>query len=112
MREEATGMRTGLLSNAAADRAAYEGYLAQLGTDDSAFRRQFREAFFRALHEQLTARQYEVLWLSEVEGLSGKEISYKLGISQSAVSRHLTRGKKRLRVLLAYNLELRSQSFG
>ena len=78
---------------------------------DSAFRASFRDAFFRALREELTGRQYEVLWLKEVEGLSGKEIAYKLGISQSAVSRHLTRGKKRLRVLLAYNLELRSQRF-
>ena len=96
----------------AADGAGCEGVGGQRGPGDGAFRRQCREACFRALHEQLTARQYEVLWLSEVEGLSGKEISYKLGISQSAVSRHLTRGKKRLRVLLAYNLELRSQSFG
>ncbi len=85
--------------------------IGALAGDDSAFRRQFREAFFRALHEQLTGRQYEVLWLSEVEGLSGKEISYKLGISQSAVFAHLTRGKTRLRRLLAYNLELRNQSF-
>lgn len=112
MTGEGTDMRTERLSEAAADRVAYDGYLTQLGTDDSAFRRQFREAFFRALHEQLTARQYQVLWLSEVEGLSGKEISYKLGISQSAVSRHLTRGKNRLRTLLAYNLELRSRPFG
>ena len=94
-----------------ADRAAYEGYLAALAADDSAFRASFRDAFFHALKEQLTDRQYEVLWLREVEGLSGKQIAYKLGISQSAVSRHLTRGKARLRVLLAYNLELRSQTF-
>ena len=94
-----------------ADHAAYEAYLASLGSDDSAFRASFRDAFFRALREELTGRQYEVLWLKEVEGLSGKEIAYKLGISQSAVSRHLTRGKKRLRVLLAYNLELRNRSF-
>ena len=94
-----------------ADRAAYEGYLAALASDDSAFRASFRDAFFHALKEQLTDRQYEVLWLREVEGLSGKQIAYKLGISQSAVSRHLTRGKARLRVLLAYNLELRSQAF-
>ena len=94
-----------------ADHAAYEAYLASLGSDDSAFRASFRDAFFRALREELTGRQYEVLWLKEVEGLSGKEIAYKLGISQSAVSRHLTRGKARLRVLLAYNLELRSQTF-
>ena len=50
-----------------------------------------------ALYEEykriLTDRQYEVLRLHEIEGLSGKEIAYKLGISQSAVSRHLTRGK-------------------
>ncbi|HIV96963.1 MAG TPA: sigma-70 family RNA polymerase sigma factor [Candidatus Agathobaculum stercoravium] len=94
-----------------ADRAAYEGYLAALASDDSAFRASFRDAFFHALKEELTDRQYEVLWLREVEGLSGKQIAYKLGISQSAVSRHLTRGKARLRVLLAYNLELRSQTF-
>ena len=49
--------------------------------------------------------------MREVEGLSGKEIAYKLGISQSAVSRHLTRGKRHLRRLLAYNLELRNQIF-
>ena len=94
-----------------ADRAAYEGYLAALASDNSAFRASFRDAFFHALKEELTDRQYEVLWLREVEGLSGKQIAYKLGISQSAVSRHLTRGKARLRVLLAYNLELRSQAF-
>lgn len=94
-----------------ADRAAYEGYLTALASDDSAFRASFRDAFFHALKEELTDRQYEVLWLREVEGLSGKQIAYKLGISQSAVSRHLTRGKARLRVLLAYNLELRSQAF-
>ena len=94
-----------------ADRAAYEGYLAALASDDSAFRASFRDAFFHALKEQLTDRQYEVLWLREIEGLSGKQIAYKLGISQSAVSRHLTRGKKRLRTLLAYNLELRSHTF-
>lgn len=82
-------MKTGRLSEQAAAHAAYERYIAELGGDDSAFRAKFREAFFHALQEQLTARQYEVLWMSEVEGLSGKEIAYRLGISQSAVSRHL-----------------------
>lgn len=50
-----------------------------------------------ALYEEykriLTERQFEVMWLKEIEGLSGKEISGRLDISQSAVSRHLTRGK-------------------
>ena len=100
-----------MMTKELADRAAYEAYLAGLAADDSAFRAAFRAAFFQALHEQMTARQYEILLMREVEGLSGKEIAYKLGISQSAVSRHLTRGKKRLRTLLAYNLELRSRDF-
>ena len=111
MTEEEMHMKTGRLSEQAANHAAYERYVAEMGEDDSAFRAKFREAFFDALQEQLTARQYQVLWLSEVEGLSGKEISYRLGISQSAVSRHLTRGKKRFRVLLAYNLELRNNAY-
>ncbi|MDO4269569.1 MAG: sigma-70 family RNA polymerase sigma factor [Eubacteriales bacterium] len=104
-------MRTSALSDRTADRAAYAGYLSALAADDSAFRAAFREAFFNAMREQLTARQYEILWLREVEGLSGKEIAYKLGVSQSAVSRHLARGKKRLRILLSYNLDLRHERF-
>ena len=104
-------MKTEGLSERTADRAAYNEYLSALVSDSSAFRAAFRDAFFHAMREQMTERQYEVLLMREVEGLSGKEISYKLGISQSAVSRHLTRGKKRLRTLLAYNLELRSHTF-
>ena len=40
-----------------ADHAAYEAYLASLGSDDSAFRASFRDAFFRALREELTGRR-------------------------------------------------------
>ena len=94
MAEEEWTMMTGGLAERAADRAAYDDYLAAMASDNSAFRAAFRDAFFEALREEMTDRQYEVLWMREVEGLSGKEIAYKLGISQSAVSRHLTRGKK------------------
>lgn len=50
-------------------------------------------ALYQEYKRILTDRQYEVLWLHEIEGLSGKEISGRLDISQSAVSWHLTRGK-------------------
>ena len=50
-------------------------------------------ALYQEYKRILTDRQYEVLWLHEIEGLSGKEISGRLDISQSAVSRHLARGK-------------------
>ncbi len=50
-------------------------------------------ALYQEYKRILTDRQYEVLWLHEIEGLSGKEISGRLDISQTSVSRHLTRGK-------------------
>ncbi len=60
------------------DRCAYESYIRDLGQEDSTLRAAFRTAFFEAM----------------------------LGITQSAVSRHKSRGMKRLRSLLSYNLEL------
>ena len=104
-------MRTVALSEHTATRLAYRQYLGLLAEDDRGFRQAFRTAFFRAMREQLTPRQYEVLWMVEVEGLSCKQCAERLGISPSAVSRHCSRGKKRLRTLLAYNLELRHQYF-
>ena len=98
-------MRTVALSEHTATRLAYRQYLGLLAEDDRGFRQAFRTAFFRAMREQLTPRQYEVLWMIEVEGLSCKQCAERLGISPSAVSRHCSRGKKRLRTLLAYNLE-------
>ena len=95
-------MRTVALSEHTATRLAYRQYLGLLAEDDRGF---------RAMREQLTPRQYEVLWMIEVEGLSCKQCAERLGISPSAVSRHCSRGKKRLRTLLAYNLELRHHYF-
>ena len=93
------------------ERSAYDSYLRKLSEEEDGFRHSFRTAFFQAMHEELTGRQYEVLWMIEVEGLSCKQCAERLGISPSAVSRHCSRGKKRLRTLLAYNLELRHQYF-
>ena len=53
-------------------------------------------ALYQEYKRILTVRQYEVLRLKEVERLSGKQIAYKLGISQSAVSRYLTQGKMKI----------------
>ena len=99
-------MRTVALSEHTATRLAYRQYLGLLAEDDRGFRQAFRTAFFRAMREQLTPRQYEVLWMGEVEGMTGKEIAARLGITPSAVSRHKTRGRKRLRTLLGYTLDM------
>ena len=66
-------MRTVALSEHTATRLAYRQYLGLLAEDDRGFRQAFRTAFFRAMREQLTPRQYEVLWMIEVEGLSCKQ---------------------------------------
>ena len=83
-------MRTVALSEHTATRLAYRQYLGLLAEDDRGFRQAFRTAFFRAMREQLTPRQYEVLWMIEVEGLSCKQCAERLRISPSAVS-HIQR---------------------
>lgn len=72
-------MRTVALSEHTATRLAYRQYLGLLAEDDRGFRQAFRTAFFRAMREQLTPRQYEVLWMIEVEGLSCKQWLNGLG---------------------------------
>ena len=60
-------MRTVALSEHTATRLAYRQYLGLLAEDDRGFRQAFRTAFFQAMREQLTPRQYEVLWMIEVD---------------------------------------------
>ena len=45
----------------------------------------------------LTDKQLRVWYMSELDGMSGKEIANKLGISQAVASRHLTRAKEKIR---------------
>lgn len=56
-------------------------------------------ALYTAYEELLTPRQFEVLWLHDIEAFSGKEIACKLGISQSAASRHLNKAKQKIKSL-------------
>lgn len=95
----------------ALDRACAEAYFSQTAQDNSAFRAAFRRAFCRAVRQALTERQYQTLWAHAVEGKSGVQIASQLGVSPSAVSRHLLRGRRRLRRLLDYNLMLQSDCF-
>ena len=47
------------------ERSAYDSYLRKLSEEEDGFRHSFRTAFFQAMHEELTGRQYEVLWMGE-----------------------------------------------
>ena len=104
-------MRSTAFAGAAADRTACARYFAACAGDNAAWRARFRDAFARALRDELTNRQREALWLHYVEGLSGREIAARWGVSPSAVSRHLARASTRLRRMLAYNLEFQSKAW-
>ena len=52
-----------MLTDRMADHAAMQAYLEDLSGDNSAWRAAFRKAFFRAMRDALTARQYEALQL-------------------------------------------------
>ncbi len=56
----------------------------------------------KALHAELTPRQRQCLTLYYFEGLSMTEIGRKLGISTSAVSRHIKRALCCLRARSIY----------
>jgi|MucameStandDraft_1065616.scaffolds.fasta_scaffold18918_5 RNA polymerase sigma factor (sigma-70 family) len=97
-----------MLTQRQADHAAFEDYLQSLHGDNRAWRMAFRQAFFDAMRQQLTARQYEALRLHFLEGKSQRDIAQLWGVSPSVVCRHIKKAKHRLRVILSYNLELRA----
>lgn len=56
----------------------------------------------RALREDVTERQRQVLYLYYARGLTMQEIGSRLGIDRSTVSRTMKRGERRLRRCLRY----------
>lgn len=93
----------------ALDRAAMAKYISDLHGDNSEFRKAFRIAFFKAMRDSLTERQYNCMIEYYINGKKEKEIAEEWGVSISCISRHLKRGRKRLRILLSYNLHFQSQ---
>lgn len=57
----------------------------------------------RVMREELTDRQRELVRLYYFENMTMPQISQKLGISVSTVSRTITRGRRRIRRYLKYN---------
>ena len=97
-----------MLTDYAADRAAMREYLQSLGGDNSAWRAAFRDAFFRAMRDTLTERQYQALCMHYLDGKSQKQIAALWGVSPSAVCRHLKKARRRLAIMLSDNLEFQA----
>ena len=86
----------------AADMAVYARAMA---ADNSAQLSRVKRNLVRALREDVTPRQREVLLLYYAEGLNMREIGERLGVDKSTISRTIKRGERRLRRCLRYGAE-------
>ena len=82
------------------DMAAWE---RENGEDNSEQLERLRRNMRKVRERELTARQAELLHLYYDLGLSMPRIAEQLGISKSAVSRTLKRGRERLKRYLQYS---------
>ena len=77
--------------------------LAEIMAGDNQVRLQeLYDALSKALREEVTDRQRQVLFLYYVQGLNMRQIAEALGIERSTVSRTLKRGEERLRHRIRY----------
>lgn len=83
----------------AADMAVYARMMSE---DNSKELLSVRRNLVRALREDVTDRQREILLLYYDERLNMREIGLRLGVDASTVSRTIKRGEDRLRRCLRY----------
>lgn len=97
------------------DELAMSAYLDEEAEDNRWQRQALRQALARAIQEELTGRQREVLLLYYLEQLTMQQVAERLAVNRSTVCRTLQRGEARLRRCLRYGGERllrRSQSQG
>ena len=86
----------------AADMAVYARAMA---SDNSAQMSRVKRNLLRALREDVTPRQREMLLLYYGELLNMRQIGTRLGVDKSTVSRTIKRGERRLQRCLRYGAE-------
>ena len=87
----------------AADMAVYA---REMASDNSAQLSRVKRNLLRALREDVTPRQRQMLLLYYAERLNMREIGERLGVDKSTVSRTIKRGEARLRRCLRYGAEI------
>ncbi len=85
----------------AADMAHYARVLSEENTNSGEMSR-VKLALWRALHEDVTAKQREYMLLYYGQGLNMSEIGQQMGVDKSTVSRTIRRGERALRRCLRY----------
>ena len=86
----------------AADMAMYS---RQIAADNSHEISRLKRNLIRALREDVTAKQRQMLLLYYAEGENMREIGEVMGIDKSTVSRTIKRGELRLQRCLRYGAE-------
>ena len=86
----------------AADMAVYTREMAQDNTRELS---RLKRNLVRAMREDITEKQREVLSLYYGEGMTMRQIGDRLGIDRSTVSRTIKRGEQRLQRCLRYGAE-------
>ena len=71
-------------------------YTRQMAADNSQEVSRLKRNLIRALKEDVTAKQRQVLLLYYAEGLNMREIGERLGVDKSTISRTIKRGERRL----------------
>lgn len=82
-----------------ADLAVYARFMSE---DNSAQMSQLKRNLTRALKQDVTPKQREYMMLYYGQGLNLRQISEKLGVNKSTVSRTMKRGRQRLYRCLRY----------
>ena len=82
-----------------ADLAAYTRFMAE---DNSAQMTRLKRNLSKALQQDVTPKQREYMLLYYGEGMNMSQISEKLGVNKSTVSRTMKRGRERLYRCLRY----------
>ena len=91
--------RRGRVRRASPEMAAY---LRQIAADNAVEHDRLKRNLIRAIREELTERQKQVLMLHYVEEMTINQVAEKLGVYPSTVYRTLHRGEDRLRRCLRY----------
>ena len=77
--------------------------LAEIMAEDNQNRiQEIHDALAKALREEVTDRQRQVLFLYYVQGMNMRQIAEALGVERSTVSRTLKRGEERIRRRMRY----------
>jgi len=74
-----------------------EMYLKRISFTNSSQIRKMKRAMYRAIENDLTSRQQEIVVMYYFRGMTMSKIAGKLNVNKSTVSRTLKRAKKRLK---------------